>query len=371
MRFQVGTRPVLIAFAVILACPRVQACDTCGCRREAEACTPHGNIDGGHIDGGHSEGGHGTMRFTPLSLGSPRAPAAGTSAAFRFGVLGDTQGLGFVSQLTADMNTQSLDLAVYPGDLVGTGGSASWDAWIADTSSANFDLYMVPGNHDLPVGGDTLWQSKFNWLPNSQTVGGVNGPQTGIDQMDYYFDVGDTRFISVTTDSQANGTRHPAAALPWFENVLNLPSTQSKDHVFVYTHHPITFDLYDGSGGIDGSFWQTMVDSGAPVHGIFEGHWHQYQPGRPDPYNQQLWEVIAGTGNAGFSGHPWQNKIGFTVIDVDGTEVTAEFFGDADNDGSYDDVLDAFTIASATPQATGLVVAYDFLDPATNSDTAH
>ena len=368
MRQFVRTRPVLrqvllrgmaSALAAVLVCPRVYACETCACRSK-ECSHSHGHH--------HSDSGHGATRFTPLSLGSSApATAAGTTSSFRFGVVGDTQGLAFLSQLTTDMNTQSLDLAIYPGDLVGTGGSSSWDNWIADTSSANFDLYMVPGNHDLPVGGDALWQSKFNWLPDSQRVNG----KIGIDQMDYFFDVDNTRFISVTTDSQANGAGGQPAALDWFTEVLNDASTQSKDHVFVYSHHPITFDQYDGTGGTYGNYWGAMVDSGAPVHGIFEGHWHQYQPGQPDPYNQQLWEVIAGTGNTDFSGFPWQNKIGFTMIDVSGTEVSAEFYGDADSDGSYDDVLDTFTIASATPQPTGLVVAYDFLDSGANLDTAH
>lgn len=309
------------------------------------------------------------MRFTPVSLG-PRSqlsePAAGSTGPLRFGVVGDTQGLQFLSQLTADMNAQSLDLAIYPGDLVGTGGVSSWDAWLATTGTANYDRYMVPGNHDLPVGGDALWQSKFSWLPDSQTVGG----KQGIDKMDYFFDVQNTRFISITTDSQANGAGGQPAALEWFDEVLRDPSTQSKDHVFVYSHHPITFDQYDGTGGTYGAYWQTMVDSGAPVHGIFEGHWHQYQPGRPDPLNQQLWEVIAGTGNAGFSGYPWQNKIGYTVVEVAGTEAVAQFYGDSNGDGQYDDLLDTFQIASATPQPTGLVAAYDFLQSDVNRDSA-
>ena len=236
------------------------------------------------------------------------------------------------------MNAQSLDLAIYPGDLVGTGGASSWDNWIGITSTANFDRYMVPGNHDLPVGGDALWQSKFNWLPDSQTVNG----RKGIDKMDYYFDVQNTRFISITTDSQANGAGGQPAALDWFREVLNDPSTQVKEHVFVYSHHPITFDQYDGSARTHPTYWDTMVDSGSPVHGTFEGHWHQYQPGRPDPLNQQLWEVIAGTGNAGFSGYPWQNKIGYTVVEVEGPEATAAIYGDNNGDGQYEDLLDTF-----------------------------
>ena len=373
----------------------VQACLTCGCGTDCEVhdhgdgLHSHGETTAGgtslmplsmgqvhnHGDGSHSHGAtSGGMSFMPLSMGltTPAAGAtASASAPIRFGVVADTQGLAYLLQLTTDMNTQGLDLAIYPGDLVSTGGSGSWDNWISDTNSANFNLYMVPGNHDLPSGGDALWQSKFSFLPNSQTVGGTNGSQTGIDQMDYYFDVGNTRFISVTTDSQANGTRHPAAALLWFENVLNLADTKSKDHVFVYTHHPITFDIYDGSGGVDGDFWQAMVNSGAPVHGLFTGHWHHYNPGQPDPYNQDLWEVVSGTGNSGFDGENFRHQVGYTVYNIDGAEVSAEFYGDLDGDGSYDDLVDTFMLASATPAAPGLVAHYNFDNTGANTDYAH
>ncbi|MEO2048230.1 MAG: metallophosphoesterase [Pirellulales bacterium] len=123
----------------------------------------------------------------------------------RFTVLGDTQGLSKLDQLVVDMNAYNSEFFILPGDLVNTGGSGSWDSWIAKANNFNSEQYMVPGNHDLPVGGNALWQSKFSWLPDSQVVDG----KQGIDQMDYFFDLGDTRFISVTTDSQANGTPTP------------------------------------------------------------------------------------------------------------------------------------------------------------------
>ena len=358
----------------------LQACVTCGCGTD---CEVHDHGDGTHShdasthdhgDGTHSHGATtaGGMSFMPLSLGSTSpAPSTHTPTTARFGVVADTQGQQYLSQLTADMNNQNLDLALYPGDLVEVGASGSWDSWISDTNPANFDLYMVPGNHDLPVGGDALWQSKFSWLPNSQTVGGANGSQTGFDQMDYYFDVGNTRFISITTDSQANGSYHPAAALDWFENVLNDATTQSKDHVFVMTHHTVTYSSHDGSGGTSGRFWRAMVDSGAPVHGLFTGHWHHYNPGQPDPYNQDLWEVVSGTGNSSFDGEVYRQQVGYTVYNIDGAEVSAEFYGDLDGDGSFDDLIDTFMIATTTPAAPGLVAHYNFDNASTNADYAN
>ncbi len=294
-------------------------------------------------------------------------PAQSSATGFRFGVVGDTQGLQYVEQLITDMNAHDPALVVFPGDLVGTGSLSSWDAWDQATDhfigGANSRL-MVPGNHDLPVGGDANWQQKFNWLPDSQTVGGVKG----IDQMDYYVDLANTRFISITTDSQAHGAGGPPAAQRWLENVLNDPTTQAKDHVFVYSHHPVTFNEYDGTGGTAGPWWQAMGNAGN-VTGLFVGHWHQYQPSQPHPHHH-TWEVIAGTGNSGFSGHPWQNEVGYSIVEVEGPRARLKFYGDSDGDGSYDDLLDSFTMADVRPGPAGVVAYYGFEDTAENRDGA-
>jgi hypothetical protein len=156
--------------------------------------------------------------------------------------------------------------------------------------------------------------------------------------------------------------------MPWLQNLLADPSTQSKDHVFVYSHHPITFNNYDGTGGTAGPWWQAMAQSGV-VDSVFVGHWHQYQPSKPDPYSD-MWEAIAGTGNTGFSGHVWQNKIGFTLVEVDGPRVTAQFYGDKDSDGDYDDILDQYIMSDTAPAPTGVVAYYGFHDGTKNVDAA-
>ncbi|MEX2308001.1 MAG: metallophosphoesterase [Pirellulales bacterium] len=292
---------------------------------------------------------------------------SGASSTFKFAVVGDTQGLQFLQKLTTDMNVHNPALVVYPGDLVNTGSVPAWNQWKSLSQhfigGPNMRL-PVPGNHDLPVGGDLQWQQTFNWLPDSQVIGGVKG----IDKMDYYVDYQDTRFISITTDSQVQGNGGPPAAQQWLENLLADPSTQSKDHVFVYSHHPITFNNYDGTGGTAGPWWQAMAQSGV-VDSVFVGHWHQYQPSQPDPYSD-MWETIAGTGNAGFSGHSWQNKIGFTLVEVDGPRVTAQFYGDSDGDGNYDDVLDQYLMSDTAPAPTGVVAYYGFHDGVKNVDAA-
>jgi len=335
--------------SLVFTAATATACDTCGCHRQGGMPTPSASANS-----------------SPTAESLSPASGAGDSA-FRFGVLGDVQGLQFLSQLITDMNAHDPALVVFPGDLVSTGSTASWNQW--DALSQHFvggpeNRLMVPGNHDLPVGGDLQWQQKFNWLPDSQTVGGVKG----IDQMDYYVDHGNSRFISITTDSQANGAGGPPAAQQWLENVLNDPSTQAKEHVFVYSHHPVTFNNYDGTGGTSGPWWQAMGESGV-VDSVFVGHWHQYQPSQPHPHHN-TWELIAGTGNTGFSGHPWQNKIGYTIVEVDGPRSISRFYGDADGDGSYDDLLDEFVMVDSVPRPTGVVGYYGFHDGAKNVDAA-
>ncbi|WP_425398837.1 LamG-like jellyroll fold domain-containing protein [Aeoliella sp.] len=327
-------------------CDSTLACDECGCHGPQEADHPP-----------HASESAETV--------SPQADSSASS--FKFGVVGDTQGLQFVSQLITDMNAHSPELVVFPGDLVSQGSVASWNQW--NNLTKHFIggpemRLMVPGNHDLPVGGDTQWQQTFNWLPDSQMVGGVKG----IDKMDYFYDHGNTRFISVTTDSQAHGAGGQPAALEWLDKVLKDPTTQSKDHVFVYSHHPITFNNYDRTGGTAGAWWQTMGESGV-VDSVFVGHWHQYQPSQPHPHHH-TWELIAGTGNSGFSGHEWQNKVGYTIVEVDGARAVARFYSDADGDGHYDDLFDTFVMSAPQPAATGVVGYYGFHDATLNVDAA-
>jgi hypothetical protein len=349
--------------------PSAVACGTCGCCRVDSTASNNPVIQQPtfvNLSWSKSNSVSGGSSASNAAI-SDSGQSSGVPDSFKFAVVGDTQGLQFLSKLVTDMNSHNPALVVFPGDLVDTGSVSAWNQWKNQSQhfvgGPNMRL-PVPGNHDLPVGGDLQWQQSFNWLPDSQVVGGAKG----IDKMDYYVDYQNTRFISITTDSQANGAGGPPAAQQWLENLLADPSTQSKDHVFVYSHHPITFNNYDGTGGTAGPWWQAMAQSGV-VDSVFVGHWHQYQPSQPDPYND-MWETIAGTGNTGFSGHPWQNKIGYTLVDVDGPRVTARFYGDADSDGNYDDVLDEFVMSDVVAPPTGVVAYYGFHNAFENSDAA-
>jgi len=352
--------------AATFAVAAADACDLCGCREVEDDCEPDESQLAQPTILNLSSYKTTVTRASENNGAASEPQAAGESNSFKFAVVGDTQGLVFLEKLTTDMNVHNPALVVYPGDLVDTGSVSAWNQWKSLSSHFVGGPTMrlpVPGNHDLPVGGDLQWQQTFNWLPNSPVISGVKG----IDKMDYYVDHQNTRFISVTTDSSLQNGGTPAAQ-QWLTNLLNDPSTQSKDHVFVYSHHPITFNNYDGTGGTTGPWWESMAQSGV-VDAVFVGHWHQYQPSQPDPYHD-MWETIAGTGNTGFSGHAWQNKIGFTLVEVAGERVVSRFYGDADNDGNYDDVLDEFVMADPVPPPTGVVGYYGFLDATRNVDAA-
>lgn len=138
---------VCLLLAAAPSIPIVEACENCGCCR---------------VDSG------GTDLLESNWLAPPAASAGGSGgdgSNFRFAVVGDTQGLQFLQKLTTDMNAHNPALVVYPGDLVNTGSISAWNQW--DSLSQHFiggpNMRLpVPGNHDLPVGGDLQWQQKFN-----------------------------------------------------------------------------------------------------------------------------------------------------------------------------------------------------------------
>ena len=309
-----------------------------------------------------------------LLLGSSVVPALAQdlgegSARFSFVVVGDTQDDGTTGggindnlwpAMAYDMNALNPDFALFCGDLVSGSSSIDttviqWEQWKVATGPLTATRYMVPGNHDMYGGAQTYtrWTQTFPWLPTSNSPSGEKG-------MSYWFDVGGTRVISVTTDLHTGGT---APDQKWLDGAL--ASAAGMDHVFVFSHRPIQFSSAESTGGSGGAFWQSLLSNDAS--GYFSGHWHRYQPDRigggglaspPGPY-----EVLVGTGG-GWQGfepiRPYQQVPGFLLVEVDGLRVTASFYGDSDEDGQYDDVLDSFVMRDSTPEPMGLVAAYDF-----------
>lgn len=292
--------------------------------------------------------------------------AGGT--AFRFAVMADSRSDStspavnstVLSQLITDMNTLNPIFCIFPGDLV-FGGWVSNDAfkaqlqeWKDATGHFKGTLFVCPGNHEFQGGAGRAdaWREKFPSMPD-------NGPAVEQYKLTYYFDYGNSRFISILSDWE---DFHIGVDQTWLDNILD--ASIDFNHIFVMSHHP-----YSDLGGVNDEFWQSLVSRG--VDAYFCGHLHFYN--RHLPGGGDTWQVIVGTAGAPFHlpDLPGASvrEYGFLIVDVDGADVEATFYGDADNDGNYDDVLDSFTIvtniaptADAGPDQTvdeGITVTLD------------
>ncbi len=305
----------------------------------------------------------------------PRAAAGGEGGgSFRFVVVGDTQsatGAGsfnpsVVPQLIQDMNALNPDFALFCGDLVAGAGSvagtvAQWEQWKTATAPFTGQRYVVPGNHDFfgGAGSFAAWKTTFPWLPTATSPPGEEG-------LTYWFDHGNSRFVSILTDHETLGAVPPTQQA-WLDGVL--AASGDKEHVFVFSHHPVSFSQAEVLGTTSGAFWQSLVQN--DVDAYFSGHWHRYQPSQLGK-GGDTWEVICGTGGGClcFSPiRPYQQVHGFLLVEVDGGEAVATFYADDDGDGSYDDPVDSFVMKSSTPPLAGLVAEYSF-DDGTPADWA-
>jgi hypothetical protein len=283
-------------------------------------------------------------------------------APLRFVVVGDTQDDGTTGggindsvwpQMALDMNAHDPAFALFPGDLVAGSTSSAvtlneWGDWDVATSPLTAVRLMTPGNHDMSGGTFNSWSNSFPWLPTSNSPNGEPGAS-------YFVDVGNTRIISIATDYPSGGG---APNQGWLDSVL--ATSSGFDHVFVFSHRPIQFSGSEATGGSAGALWQSLVQNGVVAY--FSGHWHRYQPDRIGA-GGDTWEVLIGTGG-GWQGfqpiRPYQQIKGYLLVEVDGSEASATFYGDGDGDGSYDDPLDTFVIQQMAPEPTGLVAKYDF-----------
>lgn len=282
-------------------------------------------------------------------------------------VVGDTQTDGdelsvnweVFPQIVEDMNTHSPDVGLFVGDLVGGAGTVSgtveqWRDFKSVVAGFTGFPLLVPGNHDVYGGTGTFaaFRRTFDWLPTDDSPPGEGG-------VSYYYDLENVRFISITSDQEvSNPYNVSSGGLSWLDRVLS--ESDRFDHVFVMTHHPVSFSTEGGLGTTSGDFWQTLVGYG--VTGLFSGHWHRYQPSQLGG-GGSTWETIIGTGGGyiGFSPvRPYQQRHGFLLVEITGDEALATFYGDEDGDGHYDDILDQFIMAGDTP--SGLVARYTFDD---------
>ncbi|MGI9455863.1 MAG: metallophosphoesterase [Aeoliella sp.] len=378
--------------SVVVSSGPVLACEVCGCQRNADAqCEPvHDHAAG---QGGHAHG------ATDLNLfSSPTASGNGGAAPIKFAVIGDTQGTengghsNLLTRLMESVNTHNVDYVLFPGDLIGDTGSSGWNAWksrtsILGTNSAGVDKRLMnPGNHDRGSGGTfNNWQNTFDWLPDSQTLGG----QTGIDQVDYFVDHENVRFLSISTDAPGsiyNGrhVNNAPPALDWMREVMkdvdnrnaDADPNNNIDHVFTFSHRPVTTQFESPTGGTNGEWWESMTgqDASSGDHAataFLAGHWHIYQPSRPDPDVDTV-EIISGTGGGGLEGQAHRNRHGYSIVTINGGDVTSEFYGDT-NQGSDNwnfELLDNYTIAQTGGLPTGELAHYEFESGASNQDSS-
>lgn len=292
------------------------------------------------------------------------------AAELTFVVVGDTQTAGaedsinfaVFPQIVEDMNAHDPDVGLFVGDLVGGSGSltATVDQWQDfNATIADFEGHalLVPGNHDVYGGAGTFdaWRETFAWLPVDDSPPGEEG-------VSYVYDVGTTRFISITSDQEVSNPYNVSSeGMVWLDRVLS--ESQSFEQIFVMTHHPVSFSDEGGLGTTGGDFWQTLV--AYDVTGIFAGHWHRYQPGQLGN-GGATWETIIGTGGGWMGFEPireYQQRYGYLVVKVDGPEAHATFYADDDGDGHYDDPVHDFVMRSATPRTPGLVATAALTTP--------
>ena len=304
------------------------------------------------------------MLYFTLLFGGLIAGAQAQEA-FTFAVVGDTQGSGTYNtdvfpQIIADIKTHDPAIFVCVGDLIGGTSSLTyntrfWEDWKTEAMALDStEILAVPGNHDFYGGSGTAaaWRSVFDWLPTEDSPAGEEG-------ITYTYDYGNTRFISIASNGPSGGV---APNQTWLD--ATLADSGDFDNVIVFSHHPISFSTESPHmGGTSGAFWQSLVEY--DVDAFFSGHWHRYQPSQLGA-GGDTWETIIGTGGGSLYA-PWrayQQGRGFQLVHIDGDVITAEFYGDDDDDGSYDDLLDSYVISfgEGVEAPTGLVARYRFDD---------
>lgn len=395
-----AARAVLAAVMGALVCTSpLSACDDCGCLQSDladdvdETCPPPHSHAGSashfhnHFDGTIDGSAVNLLSSTPQTAAPTRANGSAPPTV-KFAVIGDTQGGEFgghsnlLTRLMESVNTHNVDYVLFPGDLLGDSGANGWNAWksrtsIVGTNSLGRDKrLMTPGNHDRGSGGTFAnWQNTFDWLPDSQLLSG----QQGIDQVDYFVDHGNVRFVSISTDApgQIYNSRHvnqAPPALDWMRAVMQDVDARNADadpdnnidHVFTFSHRAVTTQFESPTGGTNGAWWESMTGQDAQsgdhaATAFLAGHWHMYQPSRPDPDVDTI-ELISGTGGGGLEGQPHRNRHGYSIVTVSGGDVESEFYGDF-NQGSDDwdfQLLDEVTIAQAGGLPRGELALYDF-----------
>ncbi len=302
---------------------------------------------------------------------------------WKFVVMADSQGYGGdnvdrVSVTTlGDMatyvaSTEQPDLVVFVGDLSDPTTSqaavesslSTWKTTMAPVYNAGIDVYPIRGSHDL--GGntkqsysDTAWRNVMTGLPN-------NGP-AGEEGLTYSVTHNNATFL-LMDEWGNNPGQWSTVNDAW---VAAQAAANTSPHLFSFTHSQIvkvehTFCLDQNATTERNAIVDSLTGAGAKVH--FTGHMHlsnytklnddvldPTDSAEEDNYYQVIvapasqkfynWDPEVYDGNAipdmtASNLHNTEYTNGYTVVEVDGNDVTVTFMrkygaGDYRSDASF------------------------------------
>ncbi|HTO88658.1 MAG TPA: metallophosphoesterase [Thermoanaerobaculia bacterium] len=195
--------------------------------RSEEAVTRHRIVLGGLIPGA-------VYRYRILSgdvalaeESTFRAPRGSTDTAFRFAVMGDTDGTSVPTRIADRLAESDVDLAIHTGDVVyPAGAEQDYDAQFF-TPMARWlrrgPVLPALGNHDAMTDGGAPLLSDFVLPKNDATH----------DSRFYSFRQGNALFLCLDVETSAFGAGSPQ--YQWLERVLSETSSSWK---FIYFHTP-------------------------------------------------------------------------------------------------------------------------------------
>ena len=196
-------------------------------------------------------------RAVPLSLDQNikaiLAKQVETRNGFDFVVIGDSRdGAEVYSRLLARAGSLHPLFIIQTGDFVKNGAPSEYENYNKQIAAVDIPMVHLPGNHDLRYGQDTY----------RQKVGEPN----------WYFDVGDTRFIGLDNGS---GKFTPEAM------ALARETLTSQKTCLVAFHYPPAVGRWavhamidDQKGGQGGLVMDLIKKAKAPL--VFLGHIHLY-----------------------------------------------------------------------------------------------
>jgi predicted phosphodiesterase len=292
------------------------------------------------------------------------------SAATRFAVIGDTQGVtGGATAVSDTALSQIVQLVlkadppvqfvVTAGDLI-LGSSNTeirlqqllyWRSVVDPWYTSDFlglKVYPTAGNHDQenPVTYLDTWQAAFPELPD-------NGPKDA-KKIVYSFDMGSCHFVVLNT-STPNIIKKHTVDTDWLAQDLK---NNTQPIIFVFGHEPAFPTGRHVGTSLDvraekrDEFWKILANYGAKVY--FCGHSHLYDHWIKDGVHQ----IITGSG-----GVP-SDVFNYLIVDVDNNnDVTVSVY-DANDNSLMDqfDLADTQNVPHEDRPAAETNQVYKFLD---------